>query len=81
MQLRVTEHSDNMPGEILLDFPVSGNGLGHASAGISIPIVLALMPNQGAAQFFEGFDQVMSFHDTTSSSTLRIPAIYPPEIS
>jgi hypothetical protein len=56
MQSGIAEHFDNMPGEILLDVSVARNRLGHTSVRIPIPVMLAPMPNQYAAQFFQGFD-------------------------
>src|SRR5262249_22527293 len=72
IRLRIAEHFNNMPGERLLDVSMPRHGLGHPCAGIPIPIVLAPMPDQHAAQFFKRSDQVVSCHDTTKSSTLRI---------
>lgn len=81
--LRVQQWSNaqllqDLPREIFIDFGVAWDGLGDTCFAILIPIVLAAMPDELTANFFEFADQVLSFHDERLSSAMRrIPGISP----
>ena len=51
--------------------------LRNAGFRIAVPIVLGAMSHEHAAYTLYLSNQIASFHDTTSSSTLRIPATTP----
>ncbi len=71
------EHFHDVHGDAIFDFPLRGDGLLNARIRVAIPVVLGTVSNQQTADAFDGLDQVHTFHDTISSSTLRIPGIWP----
>lgn len=75
--LRILEYFDDVSGQTFVDLPVAWHGLDNAGPRIAIPIVLTAVPNERATKPFDGPEEVGSLHDTTSSSTLRIPGICP----
>jgi hypothetical protein len=44
---------------------------------IAVPVVLAAMPHQHTTEPLNCFDQIEPPHDTTNSSTLRMPGKSP----
>ena len=52
-----------MPGQILVDFSVSWDGLGYLGGGILIPVVFSPVPDEYAPHPLDFSDQVFSFHD------------------
>jgi hypothetical protein len=56
---------------------MSRHRLTYAGIWISIPIVFGAVTDQDAAKAFDRPNQIDSFHDTTRSSTLRIPGNSP----
>lgn len=79
--LWIPQHFDDLPGQRLFDLPVSWDWLDHAGFGIAIPVMLAAVADEHAAEPFNHPDQVYPLHDTTNSSTLRMPGICPPAMS
>ena len=68
-------------GQVVADFSVSWNRLRHSGLRIPIPVVIAAVPNQNAAEALDRFDQIAALHATSSSSTLRTSGIWPPVMS
>lgn len=62
---------------MLVDFGVSGNGLGYLRGGVVIPVVLPTVANKYAATRFELPDEIFPLHRSDSSASLRIPGISP----
>ena len=60
--LRVAQHLQDTLSEMLVDFGVSGNGLGYLRGGVVIPVVLPTMANKYAATRFELPDQILPLH-------------------
>ncbi len=56
---------------------MSWHRLRNAGLRIAVPIVLGAMSHEHAALGFDLANQIAPFHDTTSSSTLRIPDTTP----
>jgi hypothetical protein len=65
-----------MSREAFLDFAMAGDGLRDTRRRVAIPIMLATVANENAAIAFDGPDQGDPFHETTSSSTFRMPGIW-----
>ena len=72
---RITQYLDNMLCKPFLDFTMPRDRLGQSSDRVPIPIMLRTVPNQLAAESFDCPNEFDPFHDTTRSSTLRIPGI------
>src|ERR1017187_8292037 len=75
------EFFDDMPGQVILDLTMSWHRLGDTGIRVAIPIVLAAVTDEHAAQCFDALDQIDTFHAITKSSTLRMPGIWPLVIS
>ena len=60
---------------------MAGDGLRYTGGRIPIPVVLASVANEDTAKSLNGLDQLDSFHETASSSTLRMPEMCPPLMS
>lgn len=56
---------------------MSRDRLCYARPRIAIPIMLPTVPDELTAQSLNRLDEIDSLHDTTSSSTRRIPGIVP----
>ena len=74
---RVTEHADDVPGQMVLDLAVSWDRLGHPGGRVPVPVVPPAMADQDASESLDRADQVGPLHGTTNSSTLRIPGSSP----
>lgn len=77
----VPEHLNDVARESLVDLTMPGYRLDHAGFRIAIPVMLAAVPDEQASKPLNRSDQVDPLHDTTSSSTLRMPVTFPPAIS
>ena len=53
---------DDMPGKMILDFPVSRYGLAGTRSGILIPIMPPAMANENATALFKLADEINPFH-------------------
>jgi hypothetical protein len=53
---------DDMPGKMILDFPVSWNWLTGTRAGILIPIMPSAVADENATALLELADEVNPFH-------------------
>ena len=73
----IAEHLHDMLREAFFDFPVPGHRLRNTRVLVAIPVMLGTVSNQHTAYAFDLLDQIHAFHDTISSSTLRIPGIRP----
>ncbi len=73
----VSQHLDNVSGQTLANLTMSWHRLRNLRLGILIPIVSLTMPNQHTAHLFQFFDEVSSFHGTSSSPTLLTHGIVP----
>ena len=62
------EHLENMPGQMLINFSVSRNGLGGLGGRVVIPIMIAAMANKNAAKLLDLPDQIAMFHASSSSA-------------
>jgi hypothetical protein len=74
---RISEHSDDVPGQMILDFAVSWHRLGNPGRRVQVPVVPPSMAAQDASESLDGADQVNSLHGTTNSSTFRMPGSSP----
>ena len=73
----VFHFSDNMTGEMFVDFPMSRDGLTNAGSGILIPVMSSSMPQENAAILFKLPDKIIAFHANCISATWRTPGIFP----
>ncbi|WP_422678751.1 hypothetical protein [Chlorogloeopsis fritschii] len=73
----VTKHFDDMFGKLFLNFSMPWNRLRYFCFRILIPVMLTTMTNEYTSHLFEVFDQISSFHDTSSSATFRTLGIVP----
>lgn len=58
----VFQFPDDVPGKMVLDFPVSWNGLTGTRAGILIPIMPTAVSDENATALLELADEVNPFH-------------------
>ena len=70
---RIAQRLDDMAGQSFLDVSMPRHGLGHPSDGIAVPVVLTAMAHQDTIEPLKRSDQIDPPHDTTKSSTLRMP--------
>lgn len=73
----IPQRLDDMSGQAVVDFPAPRRRLSNARNGIAVPVVLSAMPHQYTPRPLNRSDQTDPLHDTTNSSTLRIPGISP----
>lgn len=73
----MAQHLDDMLGQIFLDFPMPRHRLRNTCHEITVPVVLASMPHQYPLEPFDRLDEIDPLHDTTNSSTLRMPGSSP----
>ena len=66
-----------MPGQALFDVPMTRYGLGDPRERIAVPIVFAAMTHQDTPVPLDRPDQIEPLHETTNSSTFRMPGNSP----
>ena len=66
--LFLREHLKDVFGQMLINFPVSRNGLGDLGEGIVIPIMVASMTNKNTAKFPDLLHEIAVFHASSSSA-------------
>src|SRR5205823_13671807 len=69
----IAQRLDDMAGQPFLDVSMPRHGLGHPSDRIAVPVVLAAMAHQDTPEPLDRSDEIDPLHDTTNSSTLRMP--------
>ncbi len=57
----VAEHSDDMPGKVLLDFSMTRNRLRDTRVRVAIPVMLCAVSNQYTAESFNRLDRSTRF--------------------
>ena len=62
---------------MFFNFAVARNGLQYTGYGVAVPIVLAPVADENAAEAFDLADKIDTFHATSRSSTFRMPGICP----
>lgn len=67
----LTEHFENMFGEMLLDLIVTWNRLRHSRVRVLIPVMPGTMSNEYASQPFQFAYQIPALHATSNSATRR----------
>jgi hypothetical protein len=70
---RIGEHSENVPGQVVLDLAVPRDRLRNSGGRISRPIVPAAVSDEDASEPLDGADQIAPLHGITISSILRMP--------
>jgi len=75
------EHLDDVLGEVFPDLAMSRHRLDDTGSRVPIPVVLTAVSLQHTAGCFQLLDQIDALHETTRSSTLRIPGTCPLLIS
>ena len=75
--LECLELSQDVTGEMLIDFPVSRDRLAGSGFGILIPVVAPATAQKDAAALLQLPDQVDTFQAMFSSATRRTPGMLP----
>src|SRR5437899_780169 len=70
---RVSEQGDDVSGQALLDRAMPRDRLGYPGRGVPVPVVPPAVPDKDTSEPLDRSDQVDPLHETTSSSTLRMP--------
>jgi hypothetical protein len=65
----ITQFLDNMPGQLVFDFTVSGHWLALSRMRILIPIVSTTVSQHHASDSVQLFDEFRSLHGMISSAT------------
>ena len=58
----VFQFPNDVPGKMILDFPMSWNGLAGTRAGILIPIMPPAVADENATNLFKLADEINPFH-------------------
>ena len=73
----ILQHLNDMSGQVLFDFSMSRNGLGHPRLWILIPVVPCSVAYEYAPHVRQPPDQVPTFHGTSNSAILRTQGMVP----
>ena len=69
----IAQRLDDMADQSFPDVSMPRHGLGHPSDRIAVPVMLTAMAHQDTTEPLYPSDQIDPLHDTTNSSTLRMP--------
>lgn len=68
---------DDFSSQMFIDLTMSRDGFGDLGGEISIPVVIAAMPNQNTAHLFNFAYEIEPFHANSNSALCRMPGMSP----
>ena len=77
----VLQLAEDVPGQHIFDFPVAGDRLANARAGVLVPIMAPPVAEEHASVFLKPLDEVKPFHANCNSATWRTWGMVPLESS
>src|SRR5467141_2245997 len=67
----------NVLSQVLVDFAMPWHWLSDACSRVAVPVVPAAMPHHHASGLLQATDQILPFHRSDNSATLRTSGISP----